>query len=388
MPGKPLLEAIATLVGFTIGAGILGIPYVIAKAGFVTGIINILIIGILVLFLNLYSGEIVLRTKGDHQLTGYASIYLGKTGKFLMAISIIFGFYGALAAYILKEGDFLNALLSPIFGGSPLFYSMIFFIIMAILVYKGLKVIEESELFMVFFLLVVILIIFVSAFSSIKPENLAGFDAKNIFLPYGVVLFALLGLGAIPELREELKENKKGMKKAIIIGSVIPIIVYIIFALIVVGATGKATTDDAILGLASLLGYKMLVFGTLFGILAMATSFVAVGLALKEMYCFDFKFKNSLSSFLTCFIPLAVALVIVSAKIDNAFYKVLDITGAFDGSLAGILVVLMIWKAKALGNRKPEYSMHLNKFTALLFILIFLAGTAYTILKLAGIIKI
>ena len=92
MPGKPLLEAIATLVGFTIGAGILGIPYVIAKAGFVTGIINILIIGILVLFLNLYSGEIVLRTKGDHQLTGYASIYLGKTGKFLMAISIIFGF--------------------------------------------------------------------------------------------------------------------------------------------------------------------------------------------------------------------------------------------------------------------------------------------------------
>ena len=34
-------EAIALLVGTIIGAGILGIPYVVARAGFWTGIVNI-----------------------------------------------------------------------------------------------------------------------------------------------------------------------------------------------------------------------------------------------------------------------------------------------------------------------------------------------------------
>lgn len=59
-----------------IGAGILGIPYVVAKAGFLTGLLDLIIIGLAVLVLNLYVGEIMLRTKEDHQLTGYAEKYL------------------------------------------------------------------------------------------------------------------------------------------------------------------------------------------------------------------------------------------------------------------------------------------------------------------------
>ena len=41
MRKKRLFEAVSTLVGCVIGAGILGIPYVVAKAGFVTGLVNI-----------------------------------------------------------------------------------------------------------------------------------------------------------------------------------------------------------------------------------------------------------------------------------------------------------------------------------------------------------
>ncbi|MBS3097673.1 GerAB/ArcD/ProY family transporter [Candidatus Woesearchaeota archaeon] len=388
MPKKHLLEAIATLVGFVIGAGILGIPFVVAKAGFVTGIIDIIVIGIVILFLNLYIGEIVLRTKGDHQLTGYANIYLGKIGKKLMTFGMMFGMYGALVAYTIKEGEFLNAILSPQFGGSPLIYSILFFIAVSFLVYKGLRIIEESELLMVFFLLFIGFIIFILAFSSINQENLTSFNIKNIFIPYGVVLFAYLGIGAIPELREELKNNKEDMKKAIIIGSLIPIVVYLIFAFIVVGVTGNATTEGAILGLATVLGFKMLLFGTAFGILTMATSFIAVGLALKEMYCFDFGCKKNLASSLVCFLPLAIALIMIMTNIDNAFFKVIDITGAFSGGLMGVLVVLMIWKAKKFGQRKPEYSIKENKLLNLTFIAMFIAGTIYEILKIIGLVRI
>src|SRR3989338_2637874 len=102
---KHLLDAVSTLIGFTIGAGILGIPFVVAKAGFLTGLLNILVLGILILILNLYLGEVTLRTKGIHQLTGYARIYLGKIVNFLMTSSFIIFSYGALAAYIIKTAE-------------------------------------------------------------------------------------------------------------------------------------------------------------------------------------------------------------------------------------------------------------------------------------------
>jgi len=192
MPRKHLLGAISTLVGFTIGAGILGIPFVVAKAGFLTGILNILVIGIFILMLNLYLGEITLRTKGLHQLSGYARIYLGKIGNYLMVLSFAIFTYGALIAYIIKTGEFLNALLSPIFGGTNLIYSLLFFIISFVIVYEGIKIIEKSELSMVFLIFIIIIILAIVAIPNLNINNLTDFNVNNFFIPYGVVLFAFL----------------------------------------------------------------------------------------------------------------------------------------------------------------------------------------------------
>ena len=63
-------KAIAMLCGTVIGAGVLGIPFVVAKAGFFVGILSIILLGLAVLALNLFVGEIVLRTPGNHQLPG------------------------------------------------------------------------------------------------------------------------------------------------------------------------------------------------------------------------------------------------------------------------------------------------------------------------------
>jgi amino acid permease len=192
-------------------------------------------------------------------------------------------------------------------------------------------------------------------------------------------------MAAIPEMNEELRNNKKGMKKSIIIGSLISMTVYILFAVVIIGVTGlENITDGSIIGLGNILGYKMLVFGIIFGVLTMATSFIANGLALKEMYKFDFRLKEPLSSLLICFIPLIIAILIILTRIDNAFFKIIDVTGAVAGGLMGIFVVLMYWKAKELGDRKPEYSIHKNKIIGFLLISMFLAGIIYGLLKITN----
>ena len=65
-------SAVAILFGTVVGAGVFGIPFVMAKSGFLTGILAIVIIGAIVLTTNLCLGEVVLRTPGKHQLTSYS----------------------------------------------------------------------------------------------------------------------------------------------------------------------------------------------------------------------------------------------------------------------------------------------------------------------------
>jgi len=363
-------EAIAALVGTVIGAGILGIPYVIAKAGFWTGIVDIVVIGLAIMIINLYVGEISLRTRERHQMTGFAKIYLGKWGKRVMAFSMVLGIYGALIAYTIGEGEALSA----IFGIPPIMGSLIFFALMSFLVFTDLKVIRKAEFVLTFIFLFVAVLILAFSFSSIHLSNLTAFNLSSIFLPYGVVLFAFLGAAAIPEMEAMLIAEKQKFKKAIIFGSLIPLAVYLLFAFFVVGVTGNATTGIATIGLGEAIGTEMIVFGNVFAVFAMATSFITLGLALKWMYAYDYNMGKVSAWLLTCIVPLAAFLLGVTN-----FIQTIGIAGSIAGGIEGILVVLMIRKAKKMGRQKIEYSMPCNWLLSLLLIALFAFGMVYVI---------
>ncbi len=369
-----LFQAIATLTGTTIGAGILGIPYIVQKAGFLTGLILIIVLGLTMLFLNLLLGEIVLRTNGNHQLAGYAEKYLGKIGKHLMSLSLILGIYGALLAYIIGEGETLATLFN---SQNYLLFSIIFFLIASFIVHYGLKILERSELFLISILLFLISLIAIFSFTKIDLSNLNHFNPSLIFLPYGVIFFAFLGTAAIPEIKEELNNNRHQMKKALIIGTLIPLIVYIIFTLIVIGVTGTNVSEIATLSLGNYLGEKVFIFANLFAIVIMASAFISLSFALKEAYIHDYKLNKNKAFILTIIIPLILFLIGL-----RDFIKVLSITGALLGSLDGILIVLMSWKASKKGDRNPEYQIKNKLFIGLIVMLIFIVGLILTIKEL------
>ncbi|MBU0929490.1 MAG: hypothetical protein KJ623_00265 [Nanoarchaeota archaeon] len=370
---KEVFRAAATLMGAIIGAGILGIPYVVAKSGFLTGLFDIIFLGVMMLILNLYLGEIVLSTKENHQLTGYAGKYLGKNGKYLMFISVLIGDYGALIAYLIGAGFSLKA----IFGGNPILWSFVFFFIAAFLVFRGIKKISFSELIVCSLILLIVVVLGFLSVIHIDINNLTTFNPSNMFIPYGVIIFAFMGLLAIPEAKEILYKDKKELKKAILIGSIIPIIIYSLFALIIVGVTGVNTTEIGTIGLGDYLGSTALVLGNLFAIFAMFTSFLALGLAMKETYKFDFKLSEDLSFFLAMLIPLGLFLILRNVA---TFTKVLNFAGVFAGGLAGLLVLGMTFKAEKSKERKPEYSMTKSLLLKIFIALILIGGVIYNLI--------
>jgi len=286
---KNFFYATAILIGTIVGAGMFGIPYVVAQSGFLIGAIFLLILTAVSLLLHLIYGEIVCRTQEKHRLVGYAGYYLGEKGKIIITFSFLLGLYGALLVYIIISGEFLSAIFSPLIGGSAFIYSLIFFIIGALVIFKGLILIERIELIMALFLILVVFLIFFTGLPHLDISNLKTINLKYFFLPYGVILWALGGGSAIPEIKEVLKTDGKKYKKIIILGTIIPAILYLLFMFIVVGVAGANTTPEAIQGLIGSLGKEIIILGAIFGVLAAITSFFVIGLCLKKVFWYDYK---------------------------------------------------------------------------------------------------
>lgn len=363
-------EAVAVLTGTIIGAGVLGLPFVIAKLGALPGLAMLLVLGLASLILNLMFAEVILRTRYRHQLAGYARKYLGKFAFTLETVSFLVGGFGALTAYLIGEGKVLTAL----FGGSEMTNALIFFVVTAIILFAGLKILKVFELWMVLALLVVVFSIFIFGFSSVDLSNYKNIQMNGWLVAYGVILFAYGGAASIVPLREILRGHEQQVKRAVIVATVIPIVVYILFSLIVVGVTGLATTEVATVGLGEKLGQYMIIFGNLFAFFAMGTSFLTIGNTLKEFLHYDLKLSRIVSWALTLIVPLSIFLFVARGFIDT-----LGVVGGLAFGLSGIILVLMFWRAKKRGDRLPEFHLSKLKIVGGALVLMFLFGLVYTV---------
>ena len=360
---KKLFTAAFTLTGTIIGAGILGLPYVSSQSGFFIGLFWILALGIVMLFLNLYLGEIVLRTKETHQLPGYAKKYLGKQAKRIMIFAVLVGIYSALLAYLVGEGQSLSKLF---FGNLDysIYFAIGFWALMTILIKKGLKELKEVEVIGVIAIIAIILSMLFWFYGGIEPSNLASYDLPKFFLPFGVVLFALLGFSSIPELKMEVSGKERLLKKAIIIGTVIPITIYAIFSLTIVGVLGNSVNQVSTLSFGKLI--------ILLGIFTMLTSYFVLSFVVRDIFFYDLRKKKQIFFFVYVF-PLILYVVTFFNLID--FVGILGIGGVVSGGLTGILILLMNLKAKEKGKRKPEFSIPINWTIIWIISLIFVIGS-------------
>ncbi|MBW3019518.1 amino acid permease [Candidatus Woesearchaeota archaeon] len=372
---RKFLAAIFTLTGLVIGAGILGIPYVVVRAGFWTGMLTIIIVALALLLMNLMIGEIALRTDGNHQLPGFAERYLGRKGKYLMLATTAFACYSALVAYTLGVSESL----SVVFGGSQHIWAVIFYAAMALLIYGGINVLAGSETLLEIIQFVILSAVFYLAFNSplFSTATLSGFSVTRLLGPVGVVLFAFSGLTAVPLMKDILKDDVKRLKLAIICGKIIVASVYILFAAAVIGITGADTTEVATTGLSRALGQWSGVLVSGFAILAMTTSFIALGFVLKEMYLEDFRLSENQSWLLT--MAVAPIVLFLGAK---SFTLTLDIGGSISVGVAGIMVLMMHKKIRKLKTRTPEYALKLPRVVYYVLGALFIVAVANSLYSL------
>jgi len=364
-----LIYAIATLSGTIIGVGLFALPYITSKVGFWVILGYFLVLGSLVILVHQFLGEVALKTPDLKRLPGFAKFHLGKWGEKIAFFSSIFGIFGAILAYLIVGGEFLENLLSPIFGGGNLIWTLIYFSFGAILIFSGVKAISKVEFWGLIGFFLILILIFFRAKDLISIENLFlvndqwSLVKSYLFLPYGAILFSLWGAALIPEVEEMLGKRKNLLKKIIPISILIPIFVYLFFIYLILGITGPQTTESALTGLRDFLGDGIISLVLFFGVLTTFTSFITLGLTLKKVFWYDLKIEKNLSWAITCFIPLLLFLIGI-----KQFIPVIIFVGGVMLGIDGILILLMYRKIN------PE------KLLVYPLFLIFLGGIIYKII--------
>ncbi len=361
---RSVITAISIIVGTVVGVGFLGMPYVAVKSGFFVTIGYLLLLGSLILLVNLYFGEIILRTKGEHQLVGYAYKYLGGKGKKIMFILVVFAILSALLAYMIGVGQSLSYL---IFGNGNYEVGLgaLFGFFMSYLLWRGvysLRKYEKLGVGALIFMLVTIAIFFAK---DINFSNYLGFNKSYFFLPLGVVLFSLIEFFSLPSVVRVLKKREKLTKKVIIVGSIITIFIYAIFTFMVVGIAGENTPQVSTISLGPLF--------IIIGIITMFTSYLALGTALERSFMVDYREKKKKAWFKSSILPI-VAFLLLELFDFFSFTNVITFGGVIAGGLIIIIVLTIHRKAQVQGNRIPEYQLHLSKMLVILLSLLFLTG--------------
>lgn len=375
---KRFLKATATLFGAIIGVGIFGVPYVLSRSGIWVGAAFFLLLTGVQLLQHLFLAEAAMASPERARLVGLARQFLGRRAARLAGVASIVGMWAAILAYFVVGGAFLHTLFSPFFGGTPHAYQWLWAIVGSAVLYFGLDIITRIDVAATVAMLIAVILIIIRGAPHLFVANFAPPFHPDYLLPYGVILFSLTGMTAIPEMEDILAGRHKRYRLAIVIATIAAAVLTAAFGYVVLGVTGAATTANAVDGLRNVLRNGIASVAAMFGFLAMATSFFPTGANIKETFVYDYGMPRFKAWALTIGVPLA--LFIFGA---TNFISVIGFAGAVVGGVTGIIIALMyvVITKKRLLQRK---ALGAPLWLAYAVVAIFCGGAALSIAESIG----
>lgn len=348
-----LIGSILIIAGSSIGAGMLAMP--ITSAG--VGLLGTTILLFLIWFTMCYTALLMVdvydfNTPGD----GFDTLtkkYTGFITNRIAGLSLMFLIYGLTAAYMTGGGAIVKTNIDLLFQGevdsriSILIFSIIFSAIVLIGT-KSVDIITRGlfALKVVFFIGLVLLMV-----PLIKSENLLALPiSQGAIITAFPAIFTSFGFhGSIPSIVHYLDGEKKILKKAFIIGSALPFVIYIIWQIVVLGSLDQTSFMHIVkqdLGLESLIisiremsnSPWIETLFSFFAATALGTSFLGVSIGLFDYYKdllskrFSKKSLTSISGIATFLPPLIFAL----------FYPTGFIVALGYAAIAGVILALII----------------------------------------------
>lgn len=399
---KKQTGSIMLVAGTCIGTGMIALPMTLAKIGVVPSILFMLFTWLLMYFTSLIIVELNIQAGKGLALGALGRRFSGKIAEAIGASSFKILSYALVSVYIYAGSSVIQTLLESSNSQEYSFnvITSLYAFIACLIFLLPIKLIDYVNRFFFVGLMVVIAILIIGLVATINWSNLPLFtegygeiSAWQILIP---VVFTSFGFqGSCHSFANYCNLNPKTLKHALLWGSFIPMVVYIIWntsSLAVVYndnpqfynqiVKGEVEVGDLIKELSDIAKWQsmqLLVWWVT--IFAIITSLLGVGIGLcdsvKEMLPMKEEgFKRSLLASLVVILPAYFVAILV----PNAFINVLGFAGMILAIIAIILPIYLFYKAKI---TKLNYSILKSNW---IIIVTFIIGIVIILSEISNII--
>jgi tyrosine-specific transport protein len=341
------------VAGTAIGAGMLALPIATAEGGVFPAWVVYFLCYLFSMSTGLLFVEIGLWLPPGANIVTMASQLLGPFGRALAWIVYIFLFYSLTIAYVAGGG----VLISLPFGyeGANFWLTAAFTSFFALLVFLGTRVVGLFNAILMCGLILAYFGFLLFGIPSIHPHVFERIDFSKAFLALPIIFTSFSYQGTIPTLLTYMDRDPKKMKRAIIIGSTIPLIVYLLWDLFIKSIIPAADLVEAgRRGLTSVdplgqfvPGSSILFLGKCFAFFALSTSLIGVTLGLLDFLIDSLKLQKSTWNRFALSLLIYIPPFLIASTNPTIFLTALGYAGGFGCAiLLGLLPICMVWSGR------------------------------------------
>ncbi len=358
-----LIGGILLVIGTTIGAGMLALPTATAQLGFWGSSLLLITCWAVMTVCSFLFLEVNLSLPADSNVISMAGATLGRLGQMVAWVVYLLLLYSIICAYISGGGDLFQYILSLRgIHTSTAVSSILFTFLFGLIVYFGIRSVDYVNRGLMIGKLGSLLLLVFLIFPFVSPDNLITGQLKYITSPSSITVAAVAfgSLMIIPSLRAYFGEDVRSLRKAIFIGTFIPLICYIAWNMVIMGIIplngnpgllqilGASNTNSALVStLTGILKSKWITsLAQFFTSICMATSFLSVSLSLSDFWADGLGVaKRGLSSIIVygaTFLPPVVIVLFY----PNVFLRGLNYAGLSCFILMVLMPPLMVWSGR------------------------------------------
>ncbi len=388
-----VLGGILLVTGTTIGAGMLALPVSMGFAGAIPSVVLFLGYWLYMTFTAFLFLELSLALPDDANIVTMSKHTLGTIGQVICWILYLFLLYSLTTAYMAGSGPiFLDALDTMTGITLPEWFSPFpLLIVFSLFVYKGARHVDYINRLLMLGLIMTYCVIISWLTPHVHLELIERVDWKAITIGLSVVATSFGFHIIIPTLTSYLDLDINQLKKVIWIGSLIPVVVYILWNTMALGilpldgansiAQGFKEGANGAFLIANQIGHTWIGFtARLFAFFAIVTSFLGVSMSLTDFLADGLKVKKTRNGKVLLYALTFLPPIVVTLIDPRAFLTALEYAGAFGViTLLGLLPALMAWSGRYYKHFKLPYQTPGGKLALVLAIVISLVIIAIEI---------
>lgn len=356
-PRGNLISAMFLVAGTCIGGGMLALPVATGISGFFPSSFMMILCWLAMTASALFLLEVNLWLKeGAHVIT-MSSTILGPVGKAVSWLVFLFISYASLVAYTAAGGSLMIFGADSVFGWnvSKEIGCALFILLFGSVIYLGSCFVGRVNSILFVALIVAYIALIGSGISEVKVDLLFHRNWSTSILAIPLLLTTFSFQTMLPSLTPYLNRNAKALRWAIIGGTTITFVVYLLWQWLVLGIVPVHGPNSLIKALE--MGEPVTRFlrthiqsswistiAEYFAFFALVTSFLGIALGLFDFLSDGLKIKKAGWGNLILAALIVIPVFIFAAYYERVFLIALDTTGGFgDSILNGIIPVLMVW---------------------------------------------